>query len=148
MTLSDKLKVLRLEKKMTRKAVAEQTGMSIATYSAYEDGKRVPKRNPENYEKLAALFGCTVEYLKDDSVGQVAAIKPEKSKRKPKGGKAPVKKASIRVELQYGGRAIDISALVSKAQKLDAEITDLYLKPEENTAYYVAGQKSGSFTIF
>ena len=148
MTLGEKLKVLRLEKKMTRKAVAEQTGMSIATYSAYEDGKRVPKRNPENYEKLAALFGCTVEYLKDDSVGHAAANNHEKPKRKPNKGKAPVQKAAIRVELQYGGRVIDISALVSKAQELDAEMTDLYLKPEENMAYYVAGQKSGSFTIF
>ena len=151
MTLSDKLKQLRKEKKLTRKAVAEQSGMSIATYSAYEDGKRLPKRNPENYEKLAAVFGCSPEYLRDDSVGedtQSESSKPAKKRTSRKQKETPSAAAPIRMELQFGEQAIDLEAIAAKARALDADITDLYIKPEENAVYYVAGEKSGSFELF
>ena len=151
MTLSEKLQILRKEKKLTRKAVAEQSGMSIATYSAYEDGKRLPKRNPENYEKLAAVFGCSPEYLRDDSVGedtQSESSKPAKERTSRKQKETLSAAAPIRMELQFGGQAIDLEAIAAKARALYADITDLYIKPEENAIYYVAGEKSGSFELF
>ena len=151
MTLSEKLKKLRKEKKLTRKAAAEQSGMSIATYSAYEDGKRIPKRNPENYEKLAAVFGCTPEYLRDDSVGediQSESGKPAMKRTSRKQKEAPSAAAPIRMELQFGEQAIDLDALAAKARTVDGDITNLYIKPEENAVYYVAGEKSGSFNLF
>ena len=153
MTLSDKLKQLRVEKKLTRKAVAEQSGMSIATYSAYEDGKRLPKRNPENYDKLAAVLGCTAEYLKNDTAETNASLqgKPEKSPRKRTARKpktAPADTPPMLMELQFGEQAIDLEAIAAKARALDGDITNLYIKPEENAVYYVAGDKSGSFELF
>ena len=151
MTLSEKLKQLRKEKKLTRKAAAEQSGMSIATYSAYEDGKRIPKRNPENYEKFAAVFGCTPEYLRDDSIGtdtQSESSKPAKKRASRKQKEAPSAVAPIRMELQFGEQAVSVDAIAAKARELDAGITDLYIKPEENAVYYVAGEKSGSFNLF
>ena len=153
MTLSEKLKQMRKEKKLTRKAVAEQSGMSIATYSAYEDGKRLPKRNPENYDKLAAVFGCNAEYLKNDSAEAEAPSqsKSEKAPRKRAARKLKSESADtspIRMELQFGEQAIDMDAIAAKARALDADITNLYIKPEENAVYYVAGEKSGSFELF
>ena len=153
MTLSDKLKQLRAEKKLTRKAVAEQSGMSIATYSAYEDGKRLPKRNPENYDKLAAVLGCTAEYLKNDTAETDASLqsKLEKSPRKRAARKpktAPADTPPMLMELQFGEQAIDLEAIAAKARALDGDITNLYIKPEENAVYYVAGDKSGSFELF
>ena len=151
MTLSEKLKVLRQESRLTRKAVAEQTGISIATYSAYEDGKRLPKRNPENYDKLAAVFGCSAEYLKDDSA---VAETPSKSNPTKTPGKRTGRKkkepaaAPIRMELQFGDKTIDMYSLAAKARELDGAISDLYIKPEDNAVYYVAGENSGSFELF
>ncbi len=151
MIFSEKLRKLRLEQGLTRKAVAEQTGMSIATYSAYEDGKRMPKRNPENYGKLAAFFGCTPEYLKNDSDDSGASGKPGKASGKRASGRGKAAQASpapLRMELQFGEQAIDVDAIAAKARALDGDITDLYIKPEENAVYYVAGGKSGSFGLF
>ena len=152
MTFSEKLKALRQEKSLTRKAAAEQAGMSIATYSAYEDGKRLPKRNPENYEKLAAVFGCDAEYLKDDSLGEAAPSegKPEKAAGR-RGGRRKQETAAVapvRMELQFGDKSVDMAAVAAKARALDGAVTDLYVKPEENAVYYVAGEKSGSFELF
>ena len=149
MTFSEKLKALRQEKNLTRKAAAEQADMSIATYSAYEDGKRLPRRNPENYDKLAAVFGCSAEYLKDDSAE--AGVFSEKASGKRTGRKkreTAVAAAPIRMELQFGDKSVDMDAIAAKARELDGAITNLYVKPEENAVYYVAGEKSGSFELF
>ena len=153
MTFSDKLNKLRQETKLTRKAVAEQSGMSIATYSAYEDGRRLPKRNPENYEKLAAVFNCTPEYLKGDSDEADAAARAdhEKASRKrpaPRKKAAPAEALPLRMEVQFGGQSISVDAIAEKARAVDAGITELYIKPEENVVYYVAGEASGSFELF
>ena len=61
MSLPEKLKTLREEKGLTRKAAAEQAGVSITTYSGYENGKRTPK--PETLVKLAKVFDCPVNEL-------------------------------------------------------------------------------------
>ena len=152
MTFSEKLKQLREEKKLTRKAVAEQSGMSIVTYSAYEDGKRLPKRNLENYDKLAAVLGCTAEYLKNDSIETRAPLQSEPEKKTRKRGARKEKStpiaAPMRMELQFGEQAIDLEAIAAKARAVDGDITNLYIKPEENAVYYVAGDKSGSFELF
>ena len=52
------------------------------------------------------------------------------------------------MELQFGEQAIDLEAIAAKARALDGDITNLYIKPEENAVYYVAGDKSGSFELF
>ena len=148
MTFSEKLKVLRQEKNLTRKAAAEQANMRIATYSAYEDGKRLPKRNPENYDKLAAVFGCSAEYLKDDSADAGAISEKASGKRTGRKKKVTAVAAPIRMELQFGDKSVDMDAIAAKARELDGAITNLYVKPEENTVYYVAGEKSGSFELF
>ena len=150
MTLSEKLKLLRREKKLTRQAAAKEAGMSVVTYSAYEDGKRLPKRNPENYDKLAAVFGCSPELLKDDTQ-EIAAASPEKPVRagaKRPGRKPKAAPAPIRMELQFGEGSVDMDAVAARARELDSAVTALYIKPEENMVYYVAGENSGSFTLF
>ena len=142
MTLSDKLKKLRKEKGLSRKETAEKSGIGIASYSAYEDGKRLPKRNPENYDKLAVLFGVSADFLKDDSQGDEPVVSALVKKRTPR----KKKNSFVQAELQYGEGAVSLDTVIAKAREIGA--TNIYIKPEENAVYYVAGEKTGSFDLF
>ena len=119
MTLSDKLKKLR-----------------------YEDGKRLPKRNPENYNKLAALYEVSADYLKDDSQGDDPKMSVQQKKRTPR----KRKESSVAAEIQYGESSISLDLVMAKAREIGA--TNIYIKPEENAVYYVAGDDSGKFELF
>ena len=142
MTLSDKLKKLRKEKGLSRKETAGKSGISIATYSAYEDGKSLPKRNPQNYDKLAELFGVSADFLKDDTQGDEPAVPVQVKKRGPR----KKKDSSVQAELQYGEGAVSLDTVIAKAREIGA--TNIYITPEENAVYYVAGEESGSFDLF
>lgn len=53
------LKIRRVAKKMTQQQVAEKMGVSVATYSFIESGKR--SGSIENWAKIRELFGLTDE---------------------------------------------------------------------------------------
>lgn len=59
--MGDKLKSLRIEKKLTQKQVADRIGLAISAVSSYESGSRYP-----SYEvliQLARIFHVTTDYL-------------------------------------------------------------------------------------
>ncbi len=74
MTFGEKLKKLRADKQLTVKEVAEYMGVSTVTYRNYENGKSRPVHQPKNYEKMAELYGCDVEYLKNDDTEEGASL--------------------------------------------------------------------------
>lgn len=59
--MTNRLKEVRLEKKLTQKEVSLQTGIPVNTYSNYERGDREPKL--ATWQKLANFFGVSVGYL-------------------------------------------------------------------------------------
>jgi transcriptional regulator with XRE-family HTH domain len=59
--MTNRLKEVRLEKKLTQKEVSLQTGIPVNTYSNYERGDREPKL--DTWKKLADYFGVSVGYL-------------------------------------------------------------------------------------
>ncbi len=65
---------------------------------------------------------------------------------------APSKKPTeptINIELQYAGKAIPYDEIVKKAKEATGgkDNINIYVKPEENRVYYVAGSDVGSFEI-
>ncbi len=66
MELSERLKSLRLEKKLTQTQVSKELGISQPAYSEWEKGTKSP--TPDKLPKLAAYFGVSTDYLlgKDD----------------------------------------------------------------------------------
>ncbi len=59
--MGDKLRSLRMEKKLTQKQVAERIGLAISAVSSYESNNRYP-----SYEvllKLARIFHVSTDYL-------------------------------------------------------------------------------------
>ena len=65
---------------------------------------------------------------------------------------APSKKSTeptFNIELQYAGKAIPYDEIVKKAKEATGgkDNINIYIKPEENRAYYVAGNDVGSFEL-
>lgn len=58
-----RLKDLRLQKKMSQAEVASYIGKTVQAYSLYETGKAKPPL--DTIEKLAALFNISIDYLVD-----------------------------------------------------------------------------------
>lgn len=59
--LSNRLKALRSEEKLSQKALAEKIYVSQQTVAKWELNTATP--NPETIVKLARLFNCTTDYL-------------------------------------------------------------------------------------
>lgn len=59
--LAERLRELRAEKKLSRKAVAEHLNVVERTYQRYEDSEREPIASV--LVQLAELYGVTIDYL-------------------------------------------------------------------------------------
>lgn len=62
MKFGEKIKALRTRKHISQEEAARAAGISRRAYGSYEQEGVYP-RNREIYVKLAALFGCDVNYL-------------------------------------------------------------------------------------
>ncbi len=61
MNMGEKLKSLRIEKKLTQKQVAERIGLAISAVSSYEAGTRYPSYDV--LVKLARIYHVSTDYL-------------------------------------------------------------------------------------
>lgn len=61
MNIEEKLKSLRIEKKLTQKQIAERIGLAISAVSSYESGSRYPSYDV--LVKLAHIFHVSTDYL-------------------------------------------------------------------------------------
>lgn len=59
--MGDKLKTLRIEKKLTQKQVADRIGLAISAVSSYESGTRYPSY--DTLVKLTRIFHVSTDYL-------------------------------------------------------------------------------------
>ena len=64
--LSDRLKTLRLEAKLTQKEIATKLGISQPAYAVWENGKRNP--NQQTLATLSNFFNVSVDYLLGNTV--------------------------------------------------------------------------------
>lgn len=69
MNFGEKLRMLRNEKKLSQKEVAEKLGISLRAYASYELNQRRP-RTQDKLKVIADFFGKTVEYLQIDDLEQ------------------------------------------------------------------------------
>ena len=63
-TIGEKLLILREERNLKQKELAELAGITEATLSRYENGKREPKG--EIISRLAKILNVTTDYLLND----------------------------------------------------------------------------------
>ncbi len=79
--ISKRLSALRKSKNLTLAQVADKAGISVETYKGMEYRNYRP-RDIKAYDKLAKVFGCDVEYLKegDQRFEKAAPVKNAKQK--------------------------------------------------------------------
>lgn len=142
--------------------------VSKSTAAAKEAAVKKPaaKKAPEKETILAAPAVKTVEAKEEKAVEKTGktvekAVKTEEKVEAPKEAaekaaakKAPVKKPVVKetVYLQYLGKEIDKEDLVKEVKNIwtkelknkaaDLKSITLYLKPEENAAYYVINEET------
>lgn len=59
--MGEKLKSMRVEKKLTQKQVADRIGLAISAVSSYESGTRYPSYDA--LVKLSQIFHVSTDYL-------------------------------------------------------------------------------------
>lgn len=59
--MGEKLKSLRIEKKLTQRQVADRIGLAISAVSSYESGARYPSY--DTLIKLSRIFHVSTDYL-------------------------------------------------------------------------------------
>lgn len=72
--LKDNIKKARLNVGLTQSEVAEKLGVAQAQYARWENGGRNPR--DETVEKLAGIFGVSIDYLKgrDDGLDDIVDL--------------------------------------------------------------------------
>ena len=167
MNISEKLVELRKEKKLTQAAVAKEAGISLRSYSRWENG--VTKPGKAAIQKLSDFYGEDLaaevspakesdapakdgEKTKKTAGRKAKKVEPKKpAPKKDIPQKETAKKTSeIHAELQYAGKAIPISEIVDRAKDAcgnKADKLDIYIKPEESRVYFVSDGNVGSFEI-
>lgn len=127
------------------------------------DKKEVPEKKAAVKKETVKKETVKKETVKKEAVKKEAPKKeaaPKAEAKKAPAKKAPAKKAELKSELhiQFGGKSYSEEDLVKIAKdvwqydlnKKVADLTDveLYVKPEENTVYYVMNKEfTGSFRI-
>lgn len=79
MTFGEKLRNLRREKKYTQATMAQMLEISPRAYQNYEEGKTFPK-DSSLYQKLAALFDVTVDYLMNENDEGISDVSGSRSR--------------------------------------------------------------------
>lgn len=69
MELNEKIKMLRKERGYTQSQVADKIGQERSTVACYENGSRKPA--VDVLEKLAHLYGVTLDYFSNQSSGDI-----------------------------------------------------------------------------
>lgn len=72
MTFGEKLRTLRLQKKMTQQELAKEAGLGMNTISNYEKGKTYPQDRGV-YARLAEILGVSTDYLHNENDDFIAA---------------------------------------------------------------------------
>ena len=142
------------KKTETKAAVVNETAKPVA-----EVKEAAPEAAaPEVKEIVKTPEVKAEEPKKEAAPKKAAAPKKEAPAKKAPAKKAPVKKEiKTAVYVQYAGKEAEVEKLVAAAKKAyvaaghketDIKTVEIYVKPEENTAYYVInGEGSANYKI-
>ena len=164
------IKELRLMKGLTLAAFAKSIGIGLSTLTSYEAGKRAPSEKAlaaikEVYgvdlNEGAAVEAAPAAPVKEKKAAKKPAAKKEKAAKaepaekpapaakKEKTAKAPAKKATatkaaeIIIQSPMGGE-ITADEIMSRIGDVDK----VYIRIDQNTAYWVKGDESGAINLW
>jgi len=142
------IKELRKSKKLPQAAFAEAIGVKAANITAIETGRR--KMTEEIHSKIKEVFGVDVE----TEVKAKTNKKTEKNttKKTASSPKKSQEKKGLVIQSPMGGEITpdEIIAKVSTATKGTGvgKVDTIYVRVDENKAYWVKGKKNCSVDLW
>ena len=137
------IKELRKSKKLTQAAFAEAIGVKAANITAIETGRR--KMTEEVISKIKEVFGVDVE-TEDKKMEKNTTKKTPSTPKKSQG------KKGVFIQSPMGGEITpdEIIAKISAATKGTGvgKVDTIYVRVDENKAFWVKGKKSGSVNLW
>ena len=142
------IRELRKSQKLTQAAFAEAIGVKFANITAIETGRR--NMSEEVASKIKKVFGVDVET-------KVKAAAPKKTEKKTtkKSALTPKKsqgKKRVIIQSPMGGEITpdEILAKIKTATKGTGvgKIDTIYVRVDENKAYWVKGKENGSVDLW
>ena len=136
------IKELRQMKGMTLAAFAQSIGIGMSTLTGYEAGKREP--GAKALAAIKEVYG--VDLNSDSAPANAAPVEKKAAKsRAKKGAAAPAEEKSVSIIIQSAmGGEITPEEILSRGGDVDR----VYIKVEENAAYWVKGDETGSINIW
>ena len=157
--MSATIKELRTDLKLSQAAFAKSIGISTASVVAYENGHTIPRKKV--LDKIKEVYGAEISFASDEAKGEKApsAEKPKRGKKKAANVKdVPAEKIidalsydkkventapTIIIQSALGG-AITVEEIVAKVGTAD----QVYVRVDENKAYWVRGVETGSVDLW
>ena len=153
-----KIKELREKYKLTQAALAKSLGVSSITISAVETGRTKVSKNLS--DKIQEVYGETVEpETKRGKTAEKAGAKKTRTARKKPGAAAKpaaaepgnkiekkarrAKKAKVVIQSPMGGEITTEDIL-----KKIGEAETVYVRVDQNKAYWVKGDETGSVELW
>ena len=135
--MSATIKELRTDLKLSQAAFAKSIGISTASVVAYENGHTIPRKKV--LDKIKEVYGAEISFASDEAKGEKApsAEKPKRTRRAK--NTAP----TIIIQSALGG-AITVEEIVAKVGTAD----QVYVRVDENKAYWVRGEETGSVDLW
>ena len=131
------IKELRTEQKLSQAAFAKSIGVSAASVAYYEKGEKNPSEKV--LAKIKEVYGVEVKLLKEVSAPETKqAPKTKAAKEEKTEVKAEAAKPVVVIQSAFGGEITpeEIIAKVGAAEHI-------YVRVDENRAYWVNGEESG-----
>ena len=143
------IKKLRKSKKLTQAAFADAIGVKPYTIAAIETGRR--KMSEEVKGKIKEVFGVDVDTEVKKKPATKKTEKKAAKKTASKSKEAPVKKGIV-IQSPMGGEITpdEILAKINTATKGKGvgKIDTIYVRVDENKAFWVKGKKNGSVDLW
>ncbi len=130
------MKELRTEQGLSQAAFAKVIGVSTATVGAYEAGRVNPSEKV--LDKIKEIYGVMVSAVKNSE--EKIVEKTEKIAAAAKTAKGPAK---FIIQSPLGGE-ITPEEILAKVGKADT----VYVRVDENKAYWVRGEETGSIDLW
>ena len=147
------IKELRKSKKLTQAAFAEAVGIKAGNITAIETGRR--KMTEEIHSKIKEVFGVDVETEVKKKAATKKAEKKTNKRTTKKAASTPKKsqeKKGIVIQSPMGGEITpdEITAKISTATKGTGvgKVNTIYVRVDENKAFWVKGNKNGSVDLW
>ena len=150
--MSATIKELRTDLKLSQAAFAKSIGISTASVVAYENGHTIPRKKV--LDKIKEVYGAEISFASDEGKGKKApsAEKPkrgkkmvdtEKTEKQKRTRRAKNTAPTIIIQSALGG-AITVEEIVARIGTAD----QVYVRVDENKAYWVRGEETGSIDLW